>query len=64
VRKLVKEAANADWFVGSDLVAGTGAEKVVMVVVVLLLSLAIGIAVEQSGIVSAVRVVLTKSRRI
>ena len=41
---MVKEAANADWFVGSDLVAGTGAEKVVMVVV-LLLSLAIGIAV-------------------
>lgn len=60
---MVKEAANADWFVGSDLVAGTGAEKVVMVVV-LLLSLAIGIAVERSGVVSAVRVVLTKSRRI
>lgn len=52
----MKEAANADWFVGSDLVAGTGAEKVVMVVVVLLLSLAIGIAVER-----AVRVVLTRS---
>jgi hypothetical protein len=49
--------------VGSDLVAGTGAEKVVMVAV-LLLSLAIGIAVERSGVVSTVRVVLTKSRRI
>ena len=47
------------------MVAGTGAEKVVMVVVVvLLLSLAIGIAVKRFGIVSAVRVVLTKSRRI
>jgi hypothetical protein len=63
VRKLVKEAASADWLVGSDLVAGTGAEKVVMVVV-LLLSLAIGIAVERSGIVSTGRVFLSESRRI
>jgi hypothetical protein len=63
VRKLVKEAASADWLVGSDLVAGTGAEKVVMVVV-LLLSLAIGIAVERSDIVSTGRVFLSESRRI
>jgi hypothetical protein len=49
--------------VGSDLVAGTGAEKVVMVVV-LLVSLAIGIAVERSSVVSTVRVILTESRRI
>ena len=61
---MVKEAASADWLVGSDLVAGIGAEKVVMVVVVLLLSLAIGIAVERSGVASTVRAVLTKSRRI
>lgn len=63
MRKLVKEAASADWLVGSDLVAGTGAEKVVMVVV-LLVSLAIGIAVERSSVVSTVRVILTESRRI
>jgi hypothetical protein len=59
----VKEAASADWLVGSDLVAGTGAEKVVMVVV-LLVSLAIGIAVERSDVVSTVWVILTESRRI
>jgi hypothetical protein len=41
----------------------TGAEKVVMVVVVVLLSLAIGIAVESSGIVvSTGKMKLTVSR--
>lgn len=59
----MKEAASADWLVGSDLVAGTGAEKVVMVVV-LLVSLAIDIVVERSDVVSAVGVILTESRRI
>lgn len=59
----MNDAASADWLVGSDLVAGTGAAKVVMVVV-LLVSLAIGIAVERSGVGSTVRVILTKSRRI
>lgn len=60
---MVNEVASADWLVGSDLVAGTGAEKVVMVVV-LLVSLAIGIAVERSNVVSTVRVILTESRGI
>lgn len=59
----MKEAASADWLVGSDLVAGTGAEKVVMVVV-LLVSLAIGIAVERSGVVSTGSMILTESRGI
>lgn len=59
----MKEAASADWFVGSDLAAGIGAEKVVMVVV-LLVSLAIGIAGERSGVVSTVRMILNESRRI
>jgi len=60
----VKEAASADWLVGNDLAAGIGAEKVVMVVVVLLVSLAIDIAVERSDVVSTGRVILTESRRI
>ena len=60
----MNDAASADWFVGSDRVAGTGAEKVVMVVVALLVSLAIGIAVERSSVGSTVRVILTESRRI
>jgi hypothetical protein len=49
--------------VGSDLVAGTGAAKVV-IVVALLVSLAIDIAVERSGVGSTVRVILTESRGI
>ena len=54
---------------GIDLGAVTGAENVVMVVVtgltVVLLSLAIGIAVEGSGVVvSTEKMVLTGSRRI
>ena len=63
MRKLVNEAASADWLVGSDLVAGIGAEKVV-IVVVLLVSLAIGIAGERSGVVSTGRMILTESQRI
>lgn len=65
----MKDAANADWLLGIDLGAVTGAENVVMVVVtgltVVLLSLAIGIAVEGSGVVvSTEKMVLTGSRRI
>ena len=58
MRKLVKEAARADWLVGNDPAAGIGAENVVMVVA-LLVSLAIGIAGERSDAFS-----LKKSRRI
>lgn len=68
VRKFVKDAANAFWLSGIDLGAATGAENVVMVVVTgltVVLSLAIGIAIEGSGIVvSTERTGLTESRRI
>lgn len=50
----MKDAANADWLLGIDLGAVTGAENVVMVVVTeltVVLSLAIGIAVKGSGVV-------------
>jgi hypothetical protein len=47
---------------GIDLGTVTGEEKVVMVVVVVLLSLAIGIAVESSGIVSTGKMKLMISR--
>lgn len=63
----MKDAANADWLLGSDFGAVTGVENVVMVVVtegIVVLSLAIGIAVEGSGIVvSTGEMVLTGSRR-
>lgn len=68
MRKFVKDAANADWLLGIDLGAVTGAENVVMVVVTeltVVLSLAIGIAIEGSGVVvSTGRTVVTESRRI
>lgn len=66
----MKDAANADWLLGIDLGAVTGAENVVMVVgtgLTVVLSLAIGIAVEGSGVgggVSRGRTGLTESRRI
>ena len=70
VRKFVKDAANADWLLGIDLGAVTGAENVVMVVVTeltVVLSLAIGIAVEGSSVVVSTgrrTMVLTESREI
>ena len=68
VRKLVKDAANADWLSGIDLGAVTGAGNVVMVVVTgltVVLSLAIGIAIEGPGVVvSTGRTGWTESRRI
>ena len=69
MRKFVKDAANADWLLGIDLGAVTGAENVVMVVVTeltVVLSLAIGIAVEGSSVVVSTggTMVLTESREI
>lgn len=70
MRKFVKDAANADWLLGIDLGAVTGAENVVMVVVTeltVVLSLAIGIAVEGCRVVVSTgrrTMVLTESREI
>ena len=70
MRKFVKDAANADWLLGIDLGEDTGAENVVMVVGTgwtVVLSLAIGIAVEGSGVGGVSRgrrMGLTESRRI
>lgn len=64
VRKLVNETAKADWVVGMDFGGGEeiGAEKVVMVV----LSLAVGIAggrrKRSFGMVVVVSTVVMKSR--